>query len=184
MNCRWYDSRVGEKASNRVRDSDKLTICNCDVMIQQGCQPNHRNRYFVWLTQTKRQQEIFSSPHKSRPALGTTQAFPTAKGTECGADHPHLSSADVKKEYSYTPKHPLCLHSMLRGDLYLTQIKQVSVVIHLLKFKQRGRLARILWQTWKEAILREIIQVILGRRYFGFFWPKPKEHLSFGMDKE
>jgi len=39
--------------------------------------------------------------------------FPKAKGTECGVDHPHLSSADVKKEYSYTSTHPLCLH-MLR----------------------------------------------------------------------
>lgn len=67
-----------------------------------------------------------------------------AKGMECGADYPHLSSDDVKKEYSYTSTHPLCLHDMLRGDLYLTQTKQVSVVNHLLKFKQRRRLVRIL----------------------------------------
>jgi hypothetical protein len=31
--------------------------------------------------------------------------FPTAKRTECGADHPHLSSVDVK-EYLYTPSVP------------------------------------------------------------------------------
>jgi hypothetical protein len=34
--CRWYDNRDGEKVSNRVRDSDKLTICNCDVMTQHS----------------------------------------------------------------------------------------------------------------------------------------------------
>ena len=160
----WWE---GIKQGSRFGQINDLQLW-CNDTAQQGCQPNHRNRYLVRLTQSKLQKEIFSSPHMSRPALATTQAFPKAKGTECGADHPHLSSADVKKEYSYTSTHPLCLHDMLQGDLYLTQTKQVSVVNRLLKFKQRRRLVRILWQAWKEATLRGIIQAMPGRRYFFF----------------
>jgi hypothetical protein len=111
MNCRWYDSRVGGKASNRVRDSDKLTICNCDVMIaEQGCQPNHRNRYLVRLTQTKLQQEIFSSPHTSRSALETTLASREGGGS--------LSLRQSGRSVALTSH--TCLALMLRKSTAIT----------------------------------------------------------------
>ena len=66
----WWE---GIKQASRFGKINDLQLW-CNDTAQQGYQPNHRNRYLVWLTQTKLQQEIFSSPHTSRPALGTTHA--------------------------------------------------------------------------------------------------------------
>ena len=40
-------------------------------------------------------------------------------GPGCGVDHPHLPSAVVNKEDSYTFIAPLCQRGVLWGDLYL-----------------------------------------------------------------
>jgi hypothetical protein len=60
-------------------------------------------------------------------------SFPGAKRPVRSVDLPPLSSAEVKNEVSYGPTSTpsLCLHGMLRGDLYLnlTEEKTLSFSI-------------------------------------------------------
>jgi hypothetical protein len=61
----------------------------------------------------------------SRPSLGPTQPliqwllvlFPGAKRPECESDHPPLSGAEVKNEWSYTSTPPIYLHGVERENV-------------------------------------------------------------------
>jgi hypothetical protein len=56
--------------------------------------------------------------HPASYTMGTG-SFPGVKRPGRGADHPPPSSAEVKKEYSYTSTHPLGQFRPATGRLYL-----------------------------------------------------------------
>jgi hypothetical protein len=73
---------------------------------------------------TVRGSRFFAHVHtdpEAHPASCTmgTGSFPGVKRPGRGADHPSPSSAEVKKEYSYTSTHPLGHFRPVMGLLYL-----------------------------------------------------------------
>jgi hypothetical protein len=57
-----------------------------------------------------------------------TGSFPGVKRPGRNADHPPPSSAEVRKEYSYTSTQPLGLFRPVKGPLYLF-MRAVSKII-------------------------------------------------------
>jgi hypothetical protein len=62
-----------------------------------------------------------------------TGSFPGVKRPGRGADHPSPSSAEVKKEYSYTSTHPLGHFRPATGQLYLTiEMRIMCLIVYVL----------------------------------------------------
>jgi hypothetical protein len=87
--------------------------------------------------------EIFVFAAKSRLALGSTQPpiqwtwgfFPSGvKWPGCEADHSSPSSAGVKKVWSNTSTHPICLNVMVLNYEIDTHLQSVVQFLAVLQF--------------------------------------------------
>jgi hypothetical protein len=64
---------------------------------------------------------------------GYRGSFLGVKQLGLSADHPLPSSTKAKNKYSYTFTPSLCLHGMLRGDLYLYLYPYIYLYYHIPK---------------------------------------------------
>jgi len=61
----------------------------------------------------------------AHPAPNPVGSGVPSLGAEQSGDHPLLSSAEVKNEWSYTTAHPICLHGVDRDNFTSVTIEKV-----------------------------------------------------------